>query len=392
MMRVFISEYVCGGAWPRPQISGSLAREGGAMLAALIADFARISDVRVTTTWDARLGTPPFQGVHTVIVETPHDELPVFHELSGLCDATLVIAPESHGVLEARARIVEGTAGRLLGPTSAAIRLCGDKLATADFLAARGISTIPARALSPIVLNASEREQHGLPANWSPLFPLVLKPRDGAGSQCTILVRSQSELATAARSLAADPAFEEFIYQPCLPGRAVSVAAIVSPATGTIVVLPPAEQTLSDDGRFTYLGGVVPARDINPDAIERTARAVLPLIAGLRGYVGIDLIVPDEAPERPIVVEINPRLTTSYTGYRHLTDANLAEWILARPAEERSILWRENRVSYDAGGTIIESSPVATTANPGGNPERTRIVLRTPRLSQSETTSHRDRY
>src|SRR5690349_1062419 len=133
-MRVFVSEYVCGGAWPEPRIVGSLAREGRGMLAAVVADFARIPGVQVTTTWDVRLGPPPFEGVHTIIVDTPHDELPVFRELADLCDATLVIAPETQGVLEQRTRIIEGTTGRLLGPASAAIRLCGDKLATADYL------------------------------------------------------------------------------------------------------------------------------------------------------------------------------------------------------------------------------------------------------------------
>lgn len=352
MIRVFVSEYVCGGAWPQPQICGSLAREGGAMLAAIVADFARIPDVRVSTTWDARLGTPPFPGVHTAIVETQEDELPVFRELAGLCDATLVIAPEAHGVLEQRARIVEGTTGRLLGSTSAAIRLCGDKLATANYLAARGIRTIPTRSFSPFASSAAEQEQHSLPTDWSPRFPLVLKPRDGAGSQSTVLVRGRSELAELARSLAADPVFEEFICQPYIPGRTVSIAAIVSPTTGTVVVLPPAEQTLSHDGRFTYLGGVVPARNIDRGALEQTVRDILPLIAGLRGYVGIDLIVPEDALDRPIVVEINPRPTTSYTGYRRLTDENLAERLLTPEMDERPILWRDERVSYDAGGTI----------------------------------------
>jgi predicted ATP-grasp superfamily ATP-dependent carboligase len=349
-MRVFVSEYVCGGAWPGPQIVGSLAREGRGMLAAVASDFARIPDVQVTTTWDMRLGPPPFPGIHTIPIESPHDELPIFRELANLCDATLVIAPETNGALEQRSRIVEATAGRLLGPASAAIGLFGDKLATAERLIARGIRAIPTRIFPAIEPDAPEREPHGAPADRSPAFPLVLKPRDGAGSQETWLVQSQSELAALRHSLSADRTAGEFIWQPYLPGRAVSVAVLVSPTSGAIEILPPAEQTLSDDGRFTYLGGVIPAREIDLHAITQTARDVCRAVEGLRGYVGIDLIVPEGAPDRPVVVEINPRLTTSYAGYRRLTDENLAERMLGRGADLLPIRWRAERVSFDAAG------------------------------------------
>jgi predicted ATP-grasp superfamily ATP-dependent carboligase len=40
------------------------------------------------------------------------------------------------------------------------------------------------------------------------------------------------------------------------------------------------------------------------------------VIPGLAGYVGIDLLLPDGGD--PLIVEINPRLTTSYVGYRRI--------------------------------------------------------------------------
>ena len=44
----------------------------------------------------------------------------------------------------------------------------------------------------------------------------------------------------------------------------------------------------------------------------------------MRGYVGVDLILTqDEA----LLIEINPRLTTSYIGLRQVIDFNLAEAI-----------------------------------------------------------------
>jgi predicted ATP-grasp superfamily ATP-dependent carboligase len=72
------------------------------------------------------------------------------------------------------------------------------------------------------------------------------------------------------------------------------------------------------------------------------------------GYVGVDLIFPDATPHQPVVVEINPRLTTSYLGYRALAENNLAEWMLIPRRFERPIQWRQGVVEFDAAGKIEE--------------------------------------
>src|SRR4029077_16650538 len=107
-----------------------------------------------------------------------------------------------------------------------------------------------------------------------------------------------------------------YIWQRFLSGRPVSVALLISDSGDNVETLPVAEQLLSDDGRFFYRGGRIPARDVDQASIQASALAACRCVPGLRGYVGVDLIVPAGEPTRPIVVEINPRLTTSYLGYR----------------------------------------------------------------------------
>ncbi|HXZ15970.1 MAG TPA: ATP-grasp domain-containing protein, partial [Roseiarcus sp.] len=79
-------------------------------------------------------------------------------------------------------------------------------------------------------------------------------------------------------------------------------------------------------GRFGYRGGRIPAVDLSPvlaaAAVDLVADACRSL-PGLVGYVGFDLIASANAPHVRIV-EVNPRLTTSYVGYRELTRENLA--------------------------------------------------------------------
>ncbi len=146
-MRVFVSEYTCGGAWPEVAIAGSLAAEGRAMLCAVVDDLSRISDVRVETTWDVRLGPNPFRCARTTQIESRADERQCFERLAGECDATLIIAPEFDGILLDRCRIVENAEGRLLGPGSRAVQLCTDKLRLAVHLRDAGVLTIPTELL-----------------------------------------------------------------------------------------------------------------------------------------------------------------------------------------------------------------------------------------------------
>ncbi len=123
----------------------------------------------------------------------------------------------------------------------------------------------------------------------------------------------------------------ERIVQPFVPGRALSTAVLIDTCDGRIDMLPVGEQRLTNDGRFGYCGGRIPAVDLAPalaTAAVDLVREVCRTLPGLAGWVGFDLIVSSQAPHVRIV-EVNPRLTTSYVGYRRLTGANLAARMLA---------------------------------------------------------------
>src|SRR5207248_10561167 len=109
----------------------------------------------------------------------PAGEEGAFRELARGAAWTLVIAPEFAGLLAERCRWAEEEGGRLLGPSTAAVALAADKLALGDFLRRRGVPTPPCVAAA---------------AGAGVTSPAVLKPRDGAGSQATFLVRSAAEV------------------------------------------------------------------------------------------------------------------------------------------------------------------------------------------------------
>ena len=79
------------------------------------------------------------------------------------------------------------------------------------------------------------------------------------------------------------------------------------------------------------------------------ARRAVEALAGLRGYVGVDVVLGDNDQ----VIEINPRLTTSYVGLRALAETNLAEAMLrVVGGEEVSLRWRPGMVCFGADGTL----------------------------------------
>ena len=187
-------------------------------------------------------------------------------------------------------------------------------------------------------------------------FPAVLKPRHGAGSLATFLVHSDDELAAALHHARSSGLGDDAILQPRVPGRAASVSFLVGPHRA--VALPPAWQILSEDGRFDYLGGVLPIEtEFATRAIALAARAIR-AVPGLHGYVGVDVLLGprgDGADDR--VIEINPRLTTSYVGLRALACENLARCLLDVTAGGHpSPTWRPGcSIRFDPTGRIVES-------------------------------------
>jgi predicted ATP-grasp superfamily ATP-dependent carboligase len=327
-MRIFVYEYCCGGGLSRVPTAASLFTEGWAMLAAVLDDFRQLPDTIVTTLLDARIElTVP--GVETQFVRAGEESAAIC-ELARAAEWSLLIAPEFDNILAERCRWVEECGGRLLGPSSEAVRQTADKHALAHHLSRAGI-------LTP---NCQRLGEEGV------CFPAVCKPRYGAGSQATFLVTSEQELASCPRRAAEEGWQGELLVQPFIRGRAASVAFLIGPA-GHFPLLA-SEQHLSEDGRFHYRGGRVPLGDELGVRAIRVARRAVEAMSGLFGYVGVDEVLGDDGDW---VIEINPRLTTSYVGLRRLTVSNLAAaMIRVAEGEAVDLEWRAGEVTFGADG------------------------------------------
>jgi len=275
------------------------------MAAALATDLVAIG-AQVDLMADERL-LQPFGAAISHPVDSRAGEIAIYRKLAASADATIVIAPEFDRILEQRATWVTQCGGRLIGPSTAAISLSADKHRTAQHLSNAGISSTEG-----IVLQKSEP----LPLNFP--YPAILKPRYGAGSQ---EISSIAESDTA-RGRTTD---REMILERFVAGTAASVAVLCGP--NGIIPLAACRQLLSTDGHFTYLGGSYPLEQNLENRARRLATAAVVSFDGMLGYVGVDLVLGNE-PQEDTVVEVNPRLTTSYIALRRACRGNLAEMML----------------------------------------------------------------
>ena len=306
------------------------------MLLALLTDLSALPGCRVVTTWDARLPHPDIESIDwRLVTGGPPQERELFRQLAAAAEVTLVVAPETDGILHERSQIVCESRGKLAGCLPAAVSLCADKLAVHRLLRNNGIRT-------PLTAP--------LDAQTEPVadFPLVVKPRDGAGSLHTRLIQNRRDWEICRRDLAGRrlPAMIQQEFQPGVPCSRVVLAADGGQLDQ---VWPACRQRFSCDGRFTFLGGriepeVGPSPELSDD-LQRIFRAV----SGLRGYVGIDMICPTDG-RSPCILDINPRLTTSYLGYRRLAVDNLGPWLIGR-FQRRSVRWVSRSATFDNAGS-----------------------------------------
>ncbi len=301
-LRILALEYITGGGYCGQDLPVSLAREGDVMLAALLRDLREIPGVTAVTSRDARLPPP---GIPGAFIEPEGDIWEFWARLMGGADALWPVAPETGGALERLSRLAG--AKTLIGSDPETVAITASKRRTANLLAAHGISAVP----TVPALDFLPSSETGY----------VAKPDDGAGAEDSHVFESGEKLAEffSPRGDAA-----RFVAQPYLTGLPASISAVF--CRGRAQVLSCNRQDVARaNGAFRYCGFEVGAMEELRPAFTELAQRIAAALPGLRGYAGIDVIV---AGTEPVVLEINPRLTSSYAGLSQSLGFNAAELIL----------------------------------------------------------------
>lgn len=303
-MRIFVGEYVCGGGLAHEKIDNiplGLRQEGAAMLRAVVADLSEFAETVVAL--DPRMATLSLDDARSVAISASEPLWPQWISAAQSCDAALIVAPESDGVLAKAVAMLRAGGIDVIAGSGDFLRVASDKLLTAKTLTSAGVA-------HPIYMSLSDRR---FVEQLKKHNRFVVKPRDGCGTQEIKRFNSFDEARAELE--------ENSILQAWMPGKAISIALVASPTEVTF--LPAVSQNL-DEKTCEYAGGQGP---LNDDAQRRAtalaSRAIAAMPPTVRGFVGLDMLLGSR-PSEDCVIEINPRLTTSYVGLRRMIHGNLA--------------------------------------------------------------------
>ncbi|NTV00961.1 MAG: ATP-grasp domain-containing protein, partial [Methanoregulaceae archaeon] len=173
----------------------------------------------------------------------------------------------------------------------------------------------------------------------------VIKPVLGCGSQGV--------------RLSADEPGKDELVEAFIEGEHLSVSMVGSRVTGNTCTYysgdPPLllavnrqEITIDSQGRFHYLGGETPVLHGRQEEIVRTAASAVTVL-GCQGYTGVDIVLAD----RPYVVDVNPRITTSIVGIAACMEEEIADVLVkASRGEGPSAVHLSGRVRFDTKGLV----------------------------------------
>ncbi len=358
-----VYEHASGGGYCDRKLTPSLFSEGYAMLNASVQDFQRIES-KVYTTLDYRIAnfTPPLNVEVVTILRPPQKILNVFDKVCKEIDQIMIIAPENADTLYNLTKIAERNQLIVLGSTSEAVKVLSNKWNVKKIAENLGLN-VP--HLEKISFNASLKEVKEILDNIG--YPAVLRNLDSVGGEGIISVTSKSDLNTAITTLKSTTTHHEFIAHKYIKGIPASVSLLSNGVTAIPISLN--AQAVNFDqqtGLLDYLGGYTPLKYKVSVQVKKTALKLVEYMSGVRGYIGVDFVI-DES-DQPFILEVNPRLTTSYIAIRRVTDINLMEAIRKAVVDgslpekinlEGSAFFSKVRIKVTGGLTVTKMHQLA---------------------------------
>jgi predicted ATP-grasp superfamily ATP-dependent carboligase len=309
-----------------------MRQEGEAMLRALVEDLSEFSETSVVL--DDRFDLS-LDCSHQVSYDPERSLWAQWYDAAKECDAAVIIAPESDGVLAKGVAALRSSGVDVVAGSGDFLRVASDKLLTAQLLHVAGVA-------HPPYIAVEDERMIGVVAGAE---KFVVKPRDGCGTRS---VQTYNDFREARKSMS-----QNSLMQSWMPGKSISISLVTSGNYQTF--LPAVSQTIKDG---QYVGGCGPLNDkAQRRATALAARAIAAMPPTARGFVGIDLILGEQASD-DCVIEINPRLTTSYIGLREMIHGNLAARLFDIETGAVRCKASVNSVRWSTDGTILSDEPV----------------------------------
>ncbi len=327
-LKVLAYEHLSGGGFVDQKIPINILCEGFGMLRYLISDFRRAGHY-VITLLDSRIAAlnPLLQADKVVTIPSLEVMKRALMKSCEEADAVYILAPESNGTLQ---RLVENV--EALGKTSLNCRVDAMEIVSNKAISYEALKRARLRLPETLIMNVNNGIERIKGAVKSIGLPVVFKPARGIGCQGLSVITNEAQVKDAIDKIKRESMSESFLIQERVFGTAVSVS-VISTDKGAMSITLNRQMIVLRPPRLNsgYIGGIVPFHHPLKEKAMEAARRAVEAIKGLRGYVGVDMVL---TRKEPFVMEINPRLTTSYVGLTKVVNFNPAQAIMDAVIED----------------------------------------------------------
>lgn len=331
---IFVCEFITGGGLHGMPLPQCLLAEGLLMRDALLRDLSALP-YHVLTTCDSRVGASVLAQT-TITMEAGCDVWQQWDACIQRADYVWLVAPETDGALYKLTAMATRHGKTVIGSGLQAIEIAASKYLTCMYMRACGIATIPTWTYSEWQAQSTDDD-----CRW------IAKPDDGAGCNDTFIFEGVLSLSQwFERQLDRQ---HTHVIQPYLRGIAASLC-IVSKANQVHILSYNLQQLQLQGQRLIYTGGVVNGALEYRAELDAFALKLQHCFPTLTGYYGVDVLLQAQSSTKTDItlIEINPRLTTTYTMLANAMQVNPAKLILEvmLDASAASLNYQHGRVAF----------------------------------------------
>ena len=186
-----------------------------------------------------------------------------------------------------------------------------------------------------------KRALDNLYEKWYSEYPfaplkLIIKPLMGVDCEDIVIIENIEDLSYDLEKIF--PPGSRILVQEFIEGTDVSVSLISDGKTAVPISLNQQFVNLKDD-KGTYAGGKLPYDNKYEQEAFEIAKKACESIDGLKGFVGVDLIINSDEKDvySVYLLEVNSRFTTPYVGLKKIANFNIGKTIVDLIDEKISI-------------------------------------------------------
>lgn len=313
----------------------SIISEAEALLFALIDDLSDYAlDVVLNESYKDIISE--YENVNPILINT--DIISWLKDNASDFKKAIFIAAENDNNLYNITKILEENNVFIYTSSSEACLISSDKSLSYETIA----NTVPQPRTFRMKIDPKgywKRAIENLYDKWQaedPLTPLkiIIKPLIGVDCENVVLIEDINDL-----SYDLEEIFEKgsrIIVQEFIDGEDISVSLICHEGRAVPISLNKQFVEL-DKNNGTYIGGKIPYESELKDELFDIAKKACEAIEGLKGFVGVDLIVCDDDIYPAYLLEVNSRFTTPYVGLKQIANFNIAKTIIEGNIDEADI-------------------------------------------------------